>query len=793
MGLRYSFFFLMQVEFFESSFGAIETGPVGGFHPPGPYLDLGGIQVFDIISPRTFLLPSISFVVRMSLQIPVLTSPMTFLLMARPFTSWTLQPAGTSVVAPGKEDVSASCASAITWLQTVPVFRCYWISFGHPPGAPRANGLKLVFDELPSSSLTLQFAAQSPARGSYEEWLAVVLEGDGLATNQTMPRALSSSIHGVLVQAAPMTQVLSYTSSAISTLNTLRLQVVPGITIHGLETQSSTALGHLRLYLPTVMGQMFSCSLEPLAAWSGVSETFQSELNSEQKTCTISVTSANLHFFAESSYVIRLSFYNAAIPFRGETWSLELRAPKSAALSFPIPSPFDVVSAFTLFQVRMTRLAVSQSKNAGQMGLVRIDFQLAGESELGSDDPVLCVHLRLASGFWLGDDSDSSACQNFQIHTGVPPATTCKVFDRGTSVILSLSSRLIPGLHMAFSISMWNPNASLLLEGQDVEPWTIESRYNSCNTGRVHAQQVGQSSPFGNWPQALYPLPLVITRISASSLTLGSEASVTLHFVLPVPIQSGSWILVSAPYEWTGRLSVETSAAITGASDSWSIQQTSQKAQYATELLLLVGSKLLSLVTYGFVATLIHPNADLVFEDPQWWSLEVFGVYPGPGYRDNPTTLLPFEGRFAAGTTTGYSLRRLRHCEVLPWKNEIGATSPVLFRFSTTIAMRLVAVPVLVVSPPVAFSFTRPCEALVPRPSSAEMNRKPLEGVCRNNPTNTKVWSEPECHQISSKWSGKFFGSFLKFTWSLALFGNLPWVGPGSKSMKASPLSFLTS
>ena len=351
----------------------------------GPYLDLGGIQVFDIISPRTFLLPSISFVVRMSLQIPVLTSPhdisahgtaIYFLdSAAQQGLLWSLQ---------GKKMLVLHVHRPSHGLQTVPVFRCYWISFGHPPGAPRANGLKLVFDELPSSSLTSAIRRHSllqedPMRsGLLLSWKVM----DWLPTRQCLERSLP--VYMVYwCRAAPMTQVLSYTSSAISTLNTLRLQVVPGITIHGLETQSSTALGHLRLYLPTVMGQMFSCSLEPLAAWSGVSETFQSELNSEQKACTISVTSANLHFFAESSYVIRLSFYNAAIPFRGETWSLELRAPKSAALSFPIPSPFDVVSAFTLFQVRMTRLAVSQSKNADQMGLVRIDFQLAGRIRIG--------------------------------------------------------------------------------------------------------------------------------------------------------------------------------------------------------------------------------------------------------------------------------------------------------------------------------------------------------------------------------------------------------------------------
>ena len=735
------------MEFFESSFGAVETGP-GGFHWPGLALNLSSSStLFDIISPRTFLLPSISFIVRMAIQIPsALAAPLTFLVMARPFTSWSLQPLAVSVP-PGEENSAASCATAITWSAPVPVVRCYWVSFGT---SSRANGLKLIFDQLPQTSqLTFQFSAQSPPRGSYENWLAVVLEGNGLAISNMsqamLSRALSHSPHGILVQAAPTTEVLSYTSSAISTLNTLRLRVVPGITIHGLYVQTSN-LGYLRLYLPTVMGQIFSCLLEPLEVWSASSVNFATELNSEQKTCTISVNSPSLHFFAETAYVIRLSFYNAPIPFQSDqhTWSLELRAPASAPLSFSIPSPFDVVSAFTLFQVRMTRLAVSQTQNVDQIGLVRIDFQVAGESErLGNNDPVLCVHVRPASGFLLGYGPE---CHDFQIHTGVPPATTCAV--TGNVLSLSLSSRLIPGLHMAFSVSMWNPTAALLLQGQDVAPWTIETRHGSC--GRLHAQKVGQSTPFGDWPQILYPLPLEISRISASTLTLGSEAQVTMHFILSVPIPSGSRLVVSAPYEWTG--SVDTSAAVTGAAESWSIQQTGNKADYATELLIVVGSRLQSLVTYGFVATLIHPSTDVdTTEDPQWWSLEVFDVDLAKGYRQDPSNLLPFEARLAAGTVAGYSLRRLRGCEVIPWKNEIGGSSPVLLRFSVTIAMeRLVAIPVLVVSPP-AFSFTRPCEALVPRPSSAELSRKPLEGLCRNNPTNTQIWSQPQCNlQLSN-------------------------------------------
>ena len=162
----------------------------------------------------------------------------------------------------------------------------------------------------------------SPALGSFEKWLVVALEGDGRATlNSSQPaRAVSQSAHGILVQAAPTTEVLSYTSSAISTLNTLRVRVIPGITIHGQSTQTLD-LGYLRIYLPTVMGQMRSCQLEPLEAWSGsisFAESFLTQLNSEEKTCSIIASSPSLHFYAQSSYFIVVSFYNAPIPFRGQ-------------------------------------------------------------------------------------------------------------------------------------------------------------------------------------------------------------------------------------------------------------------------------------------------------------------------------------------------------------------------------------------------------------------------------------------------------------------------------------------
>ncbi|CAK9010436.1 Hypothetical protein (Fragment) [Durusdinium trenchii] len=736
--------FRSQVEFFETSFGTIETGPAGEYHWPGPELNLTE-AVLDIISPRTFLLPSTSFMVRLSLEIPEGSSaPTSFLIMARPFTSWSLHPPAASVIAPGQEDQTASCVNDIR-LSPMIDFRCYWTSFGQDGRRLSANGVKLIFDILPLTSLSLEFSVSSPALGSFEKWLVVALEGDGRATlNSSQPaRAVSQSAHGILVQAAPTTEVLSYTSSAISTLNTLRVRVIPGITIHGQSTQTLD-LGYLRIYLPTVMGQMRSCQLEPLEAWSGsisFAESFLTQLNSEEKTCSIIASSPSLHFYAQSSYFIVVSFYNAPIPFRGDeyAWTLELRAPQSAALSFPIPPPFDVVSAFTLFRVRMSRLAVSQSQNLDQLGLVRIDFQLAGESEgYESDEPVLCLLVRPPTGFYLGD---GPACPSFQIHTGLP-ATTCTV--QGLSMSLSFSSRLVPGVQMAFSIGLWNPTAGFVLQGYDTLSWAMESRYSSCAAGgRLHAQRVGQSSPFGSWPQILYPLSLDISRISASSMTVGSEASIKVHFVLPVPVQAGSRLLVSAPYEWKETSNIETSAALTGASASWTLQLP-EKADHATELLMEVDAPgLLSLVTYGFVATVIHP-VTVHLEDPPWWSLEVFGsVSFGKGYREDPTTLLPFDTRFAAGTVPGYSLRRLRECEVIPWRNEIGGSSPVLLRFFVTVAIeRTLVVPVLVVSPPLAFSFTQPCEALAPRPSSAEMSRQPLEGICKNNPTNTKVWVE---------------------------------------------------
>ena len=121
--------FRSQVEFFETSFGTIETGPAGEYHWPGPELNLTE-AVLDIISPRTFLLPSTSFMVRLSLEIPEGSSaPTSFLIMARPFTSWSLHPPAASVIAPGQEDQTASCVNDIR-LSPMIDFRCYWTSFG---------------------------------------------------------------------------------------------------------------------------------------------------------------------------------------------------------------------------------------------------------------------------------------------------------------------------------------------------------------------------------------------------------------------------------------------------------------------------------------------------------------------------------------------------------------------------------------------------------------------------------------------------------------------------------------
>ena len=437
----------------------------------------------------------------------------------------------------------------------------------------------------------------------------------------------------------------------------------------------------MKVYLPMVMGEIVSCNLEPVAVWGGFAsyfDRFLAQQSSAQKTCMIVASSPGLSLFAQTSYVIALTFYNAPIAFRGEehAWQLELHSPASSALTFSIAAPFDVVSAFPLFQLRLSRLAVSELMTVDQKGLARIDFQVAGEpDQVGPDGPALCVRLTPPEGFSFG-----VWCDSFQVLLGLPLATTCEIRSRVATLKLPTA---LPAEPLAFSLGLWNPPSRLALD-QHAATWAIESRHGDC--GRLHGQRLGQTSTFGPWPQALYPLPLQITRLSASSLMLSSEASVTFYFVLPVAVQSGASLVVSAPYPWLSE-NVETSSSATSAA-SWTLDSQAL-TEHATELLLQVSSTLQSLTTYGFVASVLHPSVELVdasAEDPRWWSLEIFTGVPSKGYRETPGTI-PFEQRIAAGTVPGYSLRRMRDCEVVPWDNRIGESTPVLLRFMTTSAM----------------------------------------------------------------------------------------------------------
>ncbi|OLP88960.1 hypothetical protein AK812_SmicGene29628 [Symbiodinium microadriaticum] len=303
--------------------------------------------------------------------------------------------------------------------------------------------------------------------------------------------------------------------------------------------------------------------------------------------------------------------------------------------------------------LRLTRLAVADRRLVAQLGAARVDL--------------------LPNGFFLGEQWDGE-CIQFQIHVGLPIGTSCR--------------------HVAFSLGMWNPPASVALQGLALLLAVVR-----------------------------YPLVVDLLWVSSSNLALGSETTVTLHFVLSVPAEIVRWAfdvrssascLVASITRLAASIisirrvanAVATSAAATGAAASWALwdqvePEPVQMGATSNEMLLVLGgSGLLPLVTYGFSASLAHPAG----------SEEELDVVEEVRL-----------GSVSPGTKAGYSLRQLRDCSVLPWDNRIQQRSPVLLRFTSTMAMDVLGgIPVLVITPPLAFRFDRECFARPPRPAPSD-------------------------------------------------------------------------